>query len=83
MSGPYGTIIQFYLDGTETTIFHECAGLEAAPREGDVIYLNAVGYKVESSTLYLTDQEYTNPESGVDEWAMSEVRYKVYMSVLP
>lgn len=81
MGSPYSVRLQFYLDGSETALFHELAGTEYNIADDDVIYLNDVGYKVESKVLYLYDNEYENPTSGT-QWAMTEEFYKVYLSVL-
>ncbi len=82
MSSPYKVRLQFYLEGPETALFHELEGIEYHIEEDDVIYLNDVGYKVETKVLYLYDNEYENPTSGT-QWAMKEEFYKVYLSALP
>jgi len=82
MASPYEVRLQFYLEGSETALFHELAGTEYCIQVDDEIYLNDVGYKVESKVLYLYDNEYENPTSG-PQWAMDEEFYKVYLSVLP
>lgn len=82
MGSPYGVTLYFYADGTEDEVFHVLAGLEDIPREDDVIYLNDVGYKVETVKLYIYDKEFTNPETGVTAWSVSKVIYKVWVSSL-
>lgn len=83
MTSPYRARVQFFLEETEEELFHELRGVEYVIRINDIIYLNDVGYKVESITIYLYDNNYTNPISGVDEWAMKEEFYKVTLSALP
>jgi hypothetical protein len=80
VNSPYKGRIQFLLEGAETPLFHELEGTSHDIKEGDVIYLNDVGYKVERLILYLYDNDYSNPVSGSDEWAMAEELYKVYLS---
>jgi len=81
MASPYSVCLQFYLEGSETALFHELEGTEYTIQEDDEIYLNDVGYKVESRVLYLYDNEYENPTSGT-QWAMDKELYKVYLSAL-
>jgi len=83
MASPYGVTIEFTLEGTGEEVFHPIEGVESAPREGETIYFNDVGYKVESSTLYLYDNDVLNPTSGVTDWFLSTIKYKVVLSVLP
>ena len=83
MASPYQVRLQFYLEDTEDELFHELDGTEYVIRIDDVIYLNDVGYKVEEVKLYLYDNQYVNPETGGNEWAMFEEYYKVYLSALP
>ena len=83
MASPYKSRLQFYLEGTEDELFHELAGTDYTIKEDDVVYLNDVGYKVESKVLYLSDIPYTNPISSGNEWAMDEEVYKIYLSLIP
>jgi len=78
----YSTRIKFIIDGTEDSIFRELEGLEVIPRMDDVIYLNDVGYKVESVKLYLYDTDFTNPQTSERVWSILQELYKVYVSTI-
>jgi len=82
MASPYKCRVNFFLDDTGEELFHELDGTEFRIREGDTIFLNDVEYKVEKSTLYLYDNNYTNPISGIDEWAMKEEYCKIEVSLV-
>ena len=75
--------VEFILDGPGTSLFHTIDTLNRMPEPDDVVYLDAVDYKVERIELYLEDDEYTNPKSGqVAPWAISKQLYKIYLSVV-
>ena len=82
MSSPYGVCIRFLTEGTEDELFREIGGLESIPRMDDIIYLNDIGYKVESVKLYLYDTDFTNPQTGKEQWSIKQVLYKVYVSTI-
>ncbi len=69
-------------EGTEDLLFREIGGLESIPRMDDVLYLNDVGYKVESVKLYIYDTDFTNPQTSEEVWSISQVLYKVYVSAI-
>lgn len=81
MPSPYQTILQILREGTEDAEFHELEGVNRIPMEGETIYLNDVAWKVESVTLHLYDNTYTNPTTGGSEWGMLKEMYKVHVSV--
>ena len=82
MASPYQVRLQFLLEGTEDSLFHELEGTEYSIHEDDVIHINGDTYKVERKELYLYDNQYVNPETQNQEWAMYEELYKVYLSVV-
>jgi hypothetical protein len=55
MSVPYETQVRFILEDTSEDLF-QIEGLHTYPVEGDNIFLNGIGYRVESTLLYLEKQ---------------------------
>jgi len=83
MASPYPCRTQFFLEGTSTEVFGEIDRVEYRLNEGDSVYFDGVGYKVESEVLYLDGESNTNPVTGVTKWCVVDELYKIQLSLLP
>lgn len=75
--------IEFVLEGTGESLFHNVTGLYRVPQMDEYVHLGNLAYKVERVETYYEDNREVNPHSGrVAPWALSKEICKITLSVV-